>query len=140
MPVASAPATRVQAGVFSRYAWGVLAYNVAVILWGALVRATGSGAGCGNHWPNCGGTLVPHGAATATIIEFTHRAMTGLDVPMVALLVIWAFRIFPVGHMARRAAGLAGVFLVTEALIGAALVKLEHVAQNAAAARAWSLS
>ena len=140
MPVASPPDRRVQAGAFVRYAWGVLAYNVAVILWGALVRATGSGAGCGNHWPNCGGELVPHAPGAATIIEFTHRAMTGLDVPLVALLVIWAFRSFPAGHLARRAAAFSGVFLVTEALIGAALVKLEHVAQNAAAARAWSLS
>jgi heme A synthase len=140
MPVASPSETRVHAGAFARYAWGVLAYNVAVILWGALVRATGSGAGCGNHWPNCGGELVPHAPGTATMIEFTHRAMTGLDVPLVALLVIWAFRAFPKGHLARLAAGLAGVFLVTEALIGAALVKLEHVAQNAASARAWSLS
>ncbi len=140
MPVASPPDTRVQTGIFARYAWGVLAYNVAVILWGALVRATGSGAGCGNHWPNCGGSLVPQAPGTATMIEFTHRAMTGMDVPLVALLVIWAFRVFPAGHLARRAATLAGVFLVTEALIGAALVKLEHVAQNAATARAWSLS
>src|SRR5262245_35862596 len=114
MQVASPPETHVQTGAFARYAWSVLAYNVAVILWGALVRATGSGAGCGNHWPNCGGELVPHAAGTATIIEFTHRAMTGLDVPLIAVLVIWAFRTFPPGHLVRRAAGLAGVFLVTE--------------------------
>src|SRR5262245_42012020 len=99
MPVASPPGARVETAAFRRYAWGVLAYNLAVILWGALVRATGSGAGCGNHWPNCGGALVPQAGGTATIIEFTHRAMTGLDAPLVALLVIWAFRAFPAGHL-----------------------------------------
>jgi heme A synthase len=39
----------------ARFAWAVLVYNVAVILWGAYVRATGSGAGCGAHWPLCNG-------------------------------------------------------------------------------------
>ncbi len=45
---------------FAAFAWGVLAYNVAVILWGALVRATGSGAGCGGHWPLCNGEVLPN--------------------------------------------------------------------------------
>jgi heme A synthase len=81
--------------------------------------------------------LVPHAAGTAKLIEFTHRAMTGLDVPLIAFLVVWAFRVFPTGHLVRRTAALTGVFLLTEALLGAALVKLEMVAQNAALARAW---
>ena len=79
---------------FARYAWLVLAYNVAVILWGAFVRATGSGAGCGNHWPLCNGEVTPHSHTVATLIEFTHRAMTGLDTPLILLLVIWAFELW----------------------------------------------
>jgi heme A synthase len=118
---------------FARYAWGVLAYNVAVVLWGAYVRASGSGAGCGNHWPLCNGEVTPHSPAVATIVEFTHRAMTGLDTPLVALLAIWAFRAFPRRHPVRRAALLSAVFLVIEALIGAGLVLLERVAKNASA-------
>ena len=118
---------------FARYAWGVLAYNVAVVLWGAYVRASGSGAGCGNHWPLCNGEVAPHSRAVATLIEFTHRAMTGLDTPLVVLLVLWAFRAFPRRHPVRRAALLSAVFLVIEALIGAALVLLERVAKNASA-------
>jgi heme A synthase len=125
---------------FTRYAWGVLAYNVAVVLWGAYVRATGSGAGCGNHWPLCNGEVTPHSPAIATLIEFTHRAMTGLDLPLIIGLVWWAWRAFPRSHPARLGAALSGVFLVTEALIGAALVKLELVARNPSAAHAWSLS
>jgi heme A synthase len=125
--------------LFARYAWGVLSYNIAVVLWGAVVRATGSGAGCGNHWPLCNGEVLPQSAAMQTLIEFTHRAMTGVDGPMVLLLVIWAFRAFPRSHPARLGAVLSGVFLVTEALIGAALVKLEHVANNASLGRGYSL-
>jgi len=125
---------------FARYAASVLAYNVAVVLWGAYVRATGSGAGCGNHWPLCNGVVVPEAPALATIIEFTHRASSGIDVVLVGILLVWAWRAFPRGHMARLGALLAAIFLTTEALIGAALVKLEHVAHNASAGRAYSLS
>ena len=50
-----APAHR----AFARFAWGVLVFNLAVIAWGALVRASGSGAGCGEHWPLCNGEVLP---------------------------------------------------------------------------------
>jgi heme A synthase len=125
---------------FTRYAWGVLAYNIAVVLWGAVVRATGSGAGCGNHWPLCNGEVLPQAAAVKTLVEFAHRAMTGVDGPLVILLVVWAFRAFPKGHPARMGAILSGVFLVTEALIGAALVKLELVAGSTSPMRGYWLS
>jgi heme A synthase len=125
---------------FARYAAAVLAYNLAVVLWGAYVRATGSGAGCGNHWPLCNGEVVPQTSAVATLIEFTHRATSGIDVALVAVLVVWAFRAFPRRHPVRLGATLSGFFLATEALIGALLVKLEHVAHNASVGRAYSLS
>ena len=125
---------------FTRYAWAVLAYNLGVVLWGAFVRATGSGAGCGNHWPLCNGGVTLHSASAATIIEFTHRVTSGLDLALVAVLVVWAWRRFPRQDPVRLGATLSAVFLVTEALIGAALVLLEHVARNASVSRAYSLS
>jgi heme A synthase len=125
---------------FARYAWGVLAYNVAVVLWGAFVRATGSGAGCGNHWPLCNGTVTPHSPTLATIIEFTHRATSGVDLVLVAVLALWAFRAFPRHHPARLGATLSVVFLISEALLGASLVLLEHVAKNTSGARGYSLA
>jgi len=129
---------------FARYAWAVLAYNLGVVLWGAFVRATGSGAGCGNHWPLCNGTVTqgPGGAppSAATIIEFTHRITSGIDLALVALLVVWAFRRFPRQHLVRLGAALSALFLITEALLGAALVLLQHVAKNASVSRAYSLS
>lgn len=125
---------------FARFAWLTLAWNLAVVLWGAYVRATGAGAGCGNHWPLCNGEVLPQAPGAKTLIEFTHRAMTGIDAFVVLALIVWAFRAFPKGHPVRLGATLSAIFLVTEALIGAALVKLEHVAQNPSSARGWSLS
>ena len=61
-----------------RFAWGVLAYFIAVILWGTLVRATGSGDGCGNHWPLCKPTVVQQSPGMQTMIEFTHRLTSGI--------------------------------------------------------------
>jgi heme A synthase len=125
---------------FAIFAWAVLAYNLAVILWGAYVRATGSGAGCGNHWPLCNGPVTPQTPAGATIIEFTHRVTSALDLALVAALVVWAYRLYPKPHRVRLGATLSAIFLVTEALLGAALVLLNHVARNASSSRAWSLS
>lgn len=118
----------------------MLAWNIPVVLWGAYVRAVGAGAGCGNHWPLCDGEIIPLSPDANKLIEFTHRAMTGIDGILVVLLVFWAFRAFPRGHAVRLGATLSGVFLVSEALLGAMLVKLEHVARNPSSARAWSLS
>jgi len=125
---------------FARYAWSVLAYNIAVVLWGAFVRATGAGAGCGKHWPLCNGEVLPRAPSLNTVIEFTHRVTSGIDLVLVALLVLWAFRAFPRRHAVRQAATLSAIFLISEALLGASLVLLEHVAKNPSSARAYSLS
>jgi heme A synthase len=90
------------------FAWAVLAYNLAVVAWGAFVRATGSGAGCGSHWPLCNGEVLSHSPAAATLIEFTHRATSGLAALLVAALAAWVFRVTPRRHPARRAAAAAG--------------------------------
>lgn len=125
---------------FAVYGWAVLAYNLFVVVWGAFVRATGSGAGCGNHWPLCDGQVVPRSPQLATIIEFTHRVTSGLALIAVVVLIVWAFRAYPKGHRVRLGSVLSGVFILTEALIGAGLVLFEHVAQNASIARGFSLS
>ncbi|MCL5964376.1 MAG: COX15/CtaA family protein, partial [Deinococcus sp.] len=44
---------------FAFYAWVTLVVTLGVILWGDVVQATGSGDGCGAHWPTCNGDLVP---------------------------------------------------------------------------------
>ena len=125
---------------FTRFAWAALVLNVGVVLSGAIVRATGSGAGCGNNWPECNGEIIPTSPTVHTIIEFSHRLMNGADLPVVALLIWWAFRLYPRRHPVRVASVLAGVFLVTEALIGAGLVLFDQVGQNVSASRGWWLS
>jgi heme a synthase len=118
-----------------RYAWVVVAYNVLVILWGAVVRATGSGAGCGDNWPLCNGDFFPHHPRLATIIEFAHRSMTGISTFLVIALVIWTFLAASRGHRARRAAIASAILLVTEALLGAVLVLGGYVGHNISTAR-----
>jgi len=122
---------------YARFAWGVLGFNLLVILWGAFVRATGSGAGCGSHWPLCNGQVVPRAPALATVVEFGHRLTSGLALLLVIALVVGAWRAYPRGHRVRWAAALSGFFIVTEALIGAGLVLLELVADNASLARGF---
>jgi len=118
-----------------RFALWVLGYHVTVALWGALVRATGSGAGCGAHWPLCNGTVVPTSPAAQTLIEFIHRVMSGVALLFVAGLVLWTFRALPRGHQGRKAATASGVFVVFEALVGAALVLFGWVAKDASTGR-----
>ena len=125
---------------FTRFAYLVLAYTLLVVLWGAYVRATGSGAGCGSHWPLCNGEVIPRAPEAATRIEFTHRVTSGLSLLLVAALAVWAFRAFPRAGRVRKFALLSGVFLVIEAVLGAGLVLLEYVAHNASPGRAWYLS
>ncbi|HEX2863392.1 MAG TPA: COX15/CtaA family protein, partial [Deinococcales bacterium] len=123
-------------GFLSPYAWGVLGFNLLVVVWGAYVRATGSGAGCGDHWPTCNGAVVPASPAVQTLIEFTHRASTGLLTALVAGLVLLAWRSRPRGDPTRTFSALAALFLVTEALLGAGLVLFGLVADNATPERA----
>src|ERR1700722_9437115 len=111
----------------ARFAWFVVAYNVAVIVWGAYVRATGSGAGCGSHWPLCNGQFLPTTPQTQTIIEFTHRVTSGLSLVLVAILLIWCWRRTGKGDWARYSAVAAAVLLFNEALLGALLVLFDHV-------------
>jgi heme A synthase len=125
---------------YVRYAWGVLGFNLFVILWGAWVRASGSGAGCGSHWPLCNGEVIPRAPALATLIEFGHRLTSGVALLLVVGLVIGARRAFPPRHAARRAAYASGFLILTEALIGAGLVLLEYVADDARIARGFWVS
>lgn len=111
-------------------------YTLAVILWGAVVRITGSGAGCGQHWPTCHGDIVPLAPSIETLIEFGHRTTSGLCLVAVLGTAVAAWVIAPPPHPIRRAALVSAVFIITEALIGAAIVLLEYVAHNASYYRA----
>ena len=125
---------------FASYAWGVLVFNLVVILWGAYVRASGSGAGCGSHWPLCNGQVVPRAAPIATLIEFAHRISSGMALLSAVALIVWAYRAYPRGHQVRLGANFTMLFMITEALVGAGLVLFGLTAQNDSVARAISLA
>lgn len=121
---------------FQRLSWGVLFYTLAVILFGAWVRITGSGAGCGQHWPSCHGDVVPRSPGVNTMIEWTHRATSGVYGLVIIILLIAAFRLFPAKHWARRGAVAALLFTLSEGLIGRQLVMSGLVGMNDSPERA----
>jgi heme A synthase len=125
---------------FAKFAWIVLAYNLAVILLGAYVRASKSGDGCGSHWPLCNGEVIPLSPTVKTMVEFSHRLTSGLAGILAVVLLVWAFRVFARRHQARYGALSVLIFTVIEALIGAGLVLLELVAENKSMWRAVWMS
>lgn len=129
-------AQRLPSPALRRFAWAVLGYFIAVILWGTLVRATSSGAGCGDHWPLCNGTVIQHSPRLDTIIEFTHRITSGLSFFSAVGLLVWTFAGTVRGHLARAAAVATVAFTLVEAILGALLVKLGLTAQSQSPLRA----
>lgn len=123
-----------------RFAWANLLYNLFVILWGAYVRATGSGAGCGEHWPVCNGQVIPRDPSIETLIEFTHRLTSGLALIGVVVLFVWARRTLIRGHLVRKGALASLVLMIVEALLGAGLVVFGLVADDASIARAFAMA
>lgn len=124
----------------ARYSWVVLIYNLAVIAWGAYVRATGSGAGCGSHWPLCNGEVVPRAQTVEMLVEFSHRATSGLALISVIVLFFWARRVTAAGHPVRLGATLSVAFMISEALLGAGLVLFGLVGKDDSSIRAFVVS
>ena len=125
---------------YSRFAWIFLAFNFYVILGGAYVRATGSGAGCGEHWPLCNGVVVPTFSTIHTLIEFTHRVSSGIVGIGAIILLVWAFKVTKKGDPVRISAIVAFSFVIFEALLGAGLVLFGLVANNTSSVRAFVMS
>lgn len=129
-------APRAGAGTWlPKLAWGVLIYNLLVILWGAVVRITTSGAGCGDHWPLCNGVVVPQSPTIHTIIEFSHRLTSAASGLLAIALVVAVFRSLPKGHPARFGALLSLGLIVLEGLVGGLQVLLGLTATSTDPAR-----
>jgi cytochrome c oxidase assembly protein subunit 15 len=129
MAIVAAPTSRRDTQAVARFAWVVLGFFILVVLWGAVVRSTGSGGGCGSNWPLCNGDFVPHHPRLATIIEFTHRSTSGICAFLLAALGFWTFAVTERGHRARTAVLWSVFLLLTEAVLGAVLV-LKHYVEN----------
>src|SRR5690606_6095620 len=124
---------------FTRFALLVLAATVAVILFGAIVRITGSGAGCGQHWPTCHGEIVHLPRKLETMIELGHRTSSGLAMLLVCGRTAFAFRSCKAGHPVRQAATVSSVMMIVEALPRAGLVLCERVETDRSGARAVAM-
>lgn len=118
-----------------RLAWAALAYNVLVILWGAVVRITGAGAGCGDHWPLCNGVVVPQSPTVHTLIEFSHRLTSAASGLIALALIALAFRAAPKGHPVRLGAVLSFGLILLEGLVGGVQVLLGLTADSTDPAR-----
>jgi heme A synthase len=121
---------------FAKFCWFVLVWTILVILWGAFVRATGSGAGCGSHWPLCTGEIIPQSEQVETSIEFTHRLLSGGALLLILTMFIWGWRISEKGQPVRKSLIASAILIITEALLGASLVLFGLVTTNQSATRA----
>ena len=127
---------RLRGGVsVATLAWAALFVNLIVILQGAVVRATGSGAGCGSHWPLCNGEVVPLAPSTETLIEFSHRLLSLGALLMCGWLLLAAWRSRKERPALWGAALASFVFIIFEALLGAATVLLGLTGDNATVGR-----
>ncbi|WP_416826973.1 COX15/CtaA family protein [Ectobacillus polymachus] len=93
-----------------------------VLVGGSLVTETGSSQGCGHSWPLCNGQIIPHPLTINTVIELSHRLVSGSAGILVLLLCILSWKM--IGHVkeTKLLAVLSLLFLVAQALIGAAAV------------------
>lgn len=123
----------------SKFAYTVLGYSVLVILFGAFVRASYSGDGCGASWPMCGETFVPEITSAPRAVELTHRLTSGLLALLCASLWGFSSLVLPKGSAARRAAGFALLSCIISALVGAILVKFQWVTNDKSYGRAVTM-
>lgn len=94
-----------------------------ILLGGALVTKTESGAGCGKSWPLCDGQLIPTNITPELIIELSHRLVSSVMGITVLAVAILAWKLY--GHIreVKFLSFLSTFFLVLQGLIGAAAVK-----------------
>ncbi|MFV8257821.1 COX15/CtaA family protein [Bdellovibrio bacteriovorus] len=125
---------------YKQFAFGLLVYTLLVILWGAWVRISHSGDGCGDTWPLCHGQLIPEAERGKTWVEYGHRLMSGIY-GLVVIYFWWVSRrLYPKGHYARKAALATLIFTISEALLGAKLVLFGLVTTNDTPYRAFIMA
>ncbi len=118
-------------------AWSALGYNVLVILWGAFVRISGAGAGCGAHWPLCNGAALPASPTLNTVIEFSHRLTSGISGLLAIGLLVLAVLRSPRGHPVRTGAIASLLLVIFEGLVGGVQVLLGLTATSTNPARGF---
>jgi len=111
-----------------------LIVSILSIIAGAIVRATGSGDGCGASWPTCNGEIIPKLETSAELIEFSHRFISGFLLIITLIIFIKSFK-DKVPVLQKRIIWLLTFFVLLEALIGAVIVIYEWVGLNSSSPR-----
>lgn len=127
----------------ARVAAAAVTFTYLHLVFGGVVRITGSGMGCGDHWPKCNGSWIPPFDSPLVMIEWTHRLLALLVILSIAALVIVAWRrtgepgVSGAGGVMRPAVtGLA--LVITVALLGLVTVKLGNT--TVATVAHWTLA
>lgn len=107
---------------------------ISSILAGAIVRATGSGDGCGSTWPTCKGRVIPELSDIPELIEFSHRAVSGILL-VVTLMIFLKTRDLEKNNLKKVISNYLTFFVVLEAVIGAVIVLFEWVGLNSSLPR-----
>lgn len=107
---------------------------ISSILAGAIVRATGSGDGCGSTWPTCKGKVIPELSDIPELIEFSHRAVSGILL-VVTLMIFLKTRDLEKNNLKKVISNYLTFFVVLEAVIGAVIVLFEWVGLNSSLPR-----
>ncbi len=111
-----------------------LILSIFSIIAGAVVRATGSGDGCGSSWPTCNGRVIPSLNSASEQIEFSHRAISGLLLIVTIAIFIKSFN-NSVTSLQKKVINYLTFFVILEALIGAVIVLYEWVGMNSSIPR-----
>lgn len=125
---------------FKKLAFGLLLYTLLVILWGAWVRISHSGDGCGDTWPLCHGQLIPEAQRGKTWVEYGHRLMSGIYGLVVIYFWLASRKLFAKGSLAAKATLATLLFTISEALLGAKLVLFQLVTTNDTPYRAFVMA
>ena len=111
-----------------------LVVSVFSIIAGAIVRATGSGDGCGASWPTCNGEIIPELDTPSELIEFSHRSVSGVLLIITLIIFVKSFK-DEVPTLQKKIIWSLTFFVLLEALIGAVIVIYEWVGMNSSAPR-----
>jgi heme a synthase len=112
-----------------------------MLLMGAIVSATESGRGCGGSWPFCHGQLIPQSMPVATVIEYSHRIISGIDGFLILILTVWTWLRFKKDRRVRILGFMSLFFVVLQGALGALTVVFEKTfAKNFALALHFGFS
>src|SRR5213078_1093012 len=75
-----------------RLAYLSLLVAFAQVVFGAIVRITGSGMGCGDHWPDCYGSLTPAQGHPNLLVEISHRYGAAALTVVILILAVASVR------------------------------------------------